>query len=528
MNKWIKHIIVPLAIIYFLFGLTIYKDYGFSWDESRQRKHGLVIADYINEMFDCRITHLDFADEHFPFYDRKYYGSFFQLTALFFETKLGYTEIDEIYYLRHLMTFIIFILGIIGFYYLLYEIFKSIFFPLIGLGFYIGHPRIFAHSFYNPKDIIFLSFCTLALWAFTRWFKRPNVLNSIFFGLTTALAIDVRILGVYIIPIALFFLLIYQLHELKEKIIATSIYLVSTFVFMIVFWPLLWENTFQNLAMAFGNMSQFDWGGDVLMNGHFYSAKKIPWYYGIFWISLTTPLLFLLIFILGLIKTFKSVVVESWRELLGQTDILIRLAFVAFWLAPLVAVIVFGSTLYDGWRQLFFIYPPMAFLMVVGFKFLTQKISSLVRLDYQRSKIGLTVLVFLPVIITLIRFHPLQNVYFNHLAKKPWITHYEMDYWGHGYKYAMIKLAETYPDVESFRIKGANYPCWENYRMLDEDVRERFEYQWGLDHTDYFITNYRFKEQLDKYNNRTFPLENELIQIKIGDQPIYGIYDLRK
>ena len=66
-------------------------------------------------------------------------------------------------------------------------------------------PRIFANSFYNSKDIVFLSFFFIAIYYSIKFFKKHLKKNIILAGLTCAIAIDTMIAGV-ILPLLLSYL----------------------------------------------------------------------------------------------------------------------------------------------------------------------------------------------------------------------------------------------------------------------------------------------------------------------------------
>ena len=69
-------------------------------------------------------------------------------------------------------------------------------------------PRIFADSFYNNKDLIFLSLFIISIYFTVNFINQITYANSFFAALTCAFATDVRIIGI-IAPliILLFFFL---------------------------------------------------------------------------------------------------------------------------------------------------------------------------------------------------------------------------------------------------------------------------------------------------------------------------------
>ena len=158
MNKFfrIKNKLDPATLTTVLFfflllivGLSIYRDYGISWDEPIQRKLGLLAYHYIKEG-DPTLLHIN----------ERWYGTSYELFLLFAQNNNG----DQaIYFSRHLLTFLTFYAGIIGFYFLAKRFLSHKWLALLGSAALVLSPRIFADSFYNSKDIPFLVTYSFAL-----------------------------------------------------------------------------------------------------------------------------------------------------------------------------------------------------------------------------------------------------------------------------------------------------------------------------------------------------------------------------
>jgi hypothetical protein len=71
-------------------------------------------------------------------------------------------------------------------------------------------------------------------------------------------------------------------------------------------WPLLWEHPLQHFFAAYSFMSSLK--TDVMFLGRTYS--DVPWFYIPGWIVLTTPLLYTVFFLMGLV----SVGLQLWSE----------------------------------------------------------------------------------------------------------------------------------------------------------------------------------------------------------------------
>ena len=73
-------------------------------------------------------------------------------------------DTQTIYWRRHQLTFAFFAFSVFIFFLIGKKIFKDWKIGLLGSLFLIISPRIFAHSFYNPKDIPFLSAYIIAIY----------------------------------------------------------------------------------------------------------------------------------------------------------------------------------------------------------------------------------------------------------------------------------------------------------------------------------------------------------------------------
>ena len=143
--------IYTFFIIYFILGIGIYNDYGISFDENINRTNGFVSLNYVINFFNLNFDLNPFyknVPQINEYIDREY-GIVFDLPAAAIEVILGIKNTKDIYLLRHLMTFVIFFLSTICFYFLCLNIFKDKLISLIGLIILIFSPRVFAESFYN-------------------------------------------------------------------------------------------------------------------------------------------------------------------------------------------------------------------------------------------------------------------------------------------------------------------------------------------------------------------------------------------
>ena len=524
----------PLVAVFFLtylaLGLMLVDDYGLTWDEEYERLHGLVVMDYFNDLsggkfFDRPVSQYTLED-----YFNRHYGTAFQTLAMGLEYLLDLDDPRQWYLLRHYLTFLVWFIALIFFYRLLQLRFQNAAFSLVGVVFMILSPRIFADAFYNSKDIVFLAFYIISTYTLVKFLQHPALKSAVYLALATALLINTRILGVIFPVISLFFIFLTIITNhgsptpKKHFVRQTLYYLLLLLGFTILLWPYLWEAPFARLAESFRIMGSFPWDDPVLYWGQFIPATQLPWHYIPSWILITTPVLYTLLFAAGL----GSVAYHSIRGRFNDED-LIDMLNLALFVVPLLAVIVLGSTLYDGWRQMFFLYGPFMMLSMRGFFELLKRCKGLNPVRVSRLA---RLLLFLAVAWTLgstsffmIKYHPHQNVYFNFITGKETTKNFEADYWGLSYRQALEFLLE-YDDRDTIPVVSTNFPGEFNAMILKPEDRQRLHY---VEYTkaDYWLTNYRFPTEHQRYFNKESPYDNVVWERKVNGSPIIGIYRLK-
>ena len=437
--------------------------------------------------------------------------------------------------------------------------FKNKWLALLLTLFLILSPRIFAHSFYNAKDLIFLPLFIITSYYLILFLDHMTWRSAIPFALATAFLISMRVLGVIVPVLAIGFVVLswlipnWRVHQFKQSIIPLSTYLITSVLFTIAIWPFLWEAPFEHFAFVFKSLSKYNWGGDNLYFNHFIKATEVPWHYSLGWIFISTPLLYTLLFLVGfiyvLVRLPKSV---FWRrmyahELEAEHR---RLVFLSLFLTPILAVIVFKSTLYDAWRQLFFVYPAFLILAGEGLQYLT----NLSRTDTKRAALrtklhagrgtdeggrevikkqkaaevlqylglGIIGISVLSTTFFMIKYHPHQNVYFNRAAGTSLDTRFDQDYWGLANKQVLEQLLEK--DTSSaVKVHAANWAAIANRDILPLAQRKRLKYV-SYEEADYYISNHRDWRDYYRMKDNQPPFDQPVVEIKVRGNIICGAY----
>ena len=289
-------------------------------------------------------------------------------------------------------------------------------------------PRFFAESFFNNKDLALLSIYLIAIDAAIIFILSPSILKAIYFGAMLGLAIDVRIIGLVLLILCIFVYVIDSLKKRKKFVNNLICLIASCLVVVLVFWPWLWTDPINKIKFAFINMALHP-GGNMWLSylGEKVWSTRLPWHYVPVWIIVTTPIVYLSLFLVGAGSTLRAIYGCRFR-LWSSVDELQDFIFITLFFLPIVAVITLNSTLYNGWRHLYFIYPSFLLLSTKGWLLLRDHHYTQPFLKKWVKPILTTILCISLAWIALwmIKAHPLQNLYFNALVGKNWKNKFDL------------------------------------------------------------------------------------------------------
>jgi hypothetical protein len=330
--------------------------------------------------------------------------------------------------------------------------------------------------FLRARSLLFLLSTFILIFSAFRFLPKPALrfLFSILFPATLlGFAASIRILG----PFVVIFVAYYAFRKQGRKaFLPLTIYGVTAIIFMYLTWPYLWPNPIGNFIESIKVMSQYPWNGKVLFNGAEYASTNLPYSYlpVLFGIQLTEP-----VWVLTLLGFFAAMVGgREKRELIALT--------VVWFVVPLLGFIVTRSPLYDNFRQIFFIIPPVFMLAGVVFE----------KIKNAKWRIVLMVLCLLPGVADAIRLHPYEYVYYNRFAGDVF-RKYELDYWGTSYREAANYLNKTAPENSIVWADGPSH-IFELYARSDIKVYSAYEAD-RADHYDYVVSTSRYNLDLTSY-----------------------------
>jgi hypothetical protein len=520
-----KKVIVFLFFFGFLFiGLNIFNDYGVHCDEYSNQAFGKRWGSHILD-----VVSKGFSTYSVPIHDETshdlIHGPAFELFLVFVEKKLlNLTDSRDVILMRHLFTFLVFYLSVFFFYLLCKFHFKSWKIGLLGSLFLILHPRIFSDSFYNSVDILFLCFYVISAYTLIRYLEKKTFPRVVFHPLTCAILVDIHVAGV-ILPLATFIIFATDLLRFREdkeeirKITKTIlVYALLLIAFTLLFWPLLWQNPIGNFFRALAATLKF-------------RRQEIPpWYYNLKWIVVTTPLLYSFGFFVGFLISIKALFKDPIKFYPQNRTVLIAIFLFS---VPIILPIVFKTTLYDGWRHHYFIYPIFLIFSLVGlvasFKFIKIKFHGLSYKIINTAFIFIIVSSLINTVLFMVKYHPHQYVYGNILAGKDMRRakyQFALDYWGLSYREALEYVLKNDKN-KIIKLNVANLPGSLNANIFPLNDRKRLMYVSNPDNADYILDNYG---DLGEYEwlRRKYAHKKEYYSIKVGEVKFMVVYKLKE
>lgn len=483
-NNW-SLVLVTFFIALMAVGLNTYDDYGISWDEYRNRINGYFTLTYVAG-----------GDPALFDYQDRHYGTAFELPLVILEKIIKLETFRSIFLMRHLATFLFFYVSCIAFYFLCRDFTRSRAQALVALGMLVISPRIFTNAFYNSKDIVFMGMFVISIYSMTVFMKTQSPGRTLLHAAACGFLTGIRVAGVMVPFLTILWLAARSDHkrDLPRTIINGGFFLIAFACFTILFWPYLWHSPVRNLASAFSFMGRHPNIIHTLYLGENYSANALPWHYLIVWMLVTIPPAYSFLFFTGLAGTTGRLIknIKSARRP-NSHEVIILIWF----FGPITLAILMQSTLYDGWRQLFFIYPAFVLMGVKGLKMLWRLRALGSVLFFIRSVLVLAMMTNMTAVVWfMVKYHPNGNVYFNFLAGREYRQiekKFEMDFWGLAYRNALEKIL-TMDDRDKIVIFAANDPGVLNSLILPEPERRRIWYVTDARKADYYITNHRWQK----------------------------------
>ena len=506
----------PLVWVFFaltlILGLWAAKDYGISWDEKSMFVLGEEAYEYVT-LGESYPTHMGI----------RYHGAFLEIVLYAAQELFHLRYARHVFIFRHAAAYLIYWGGMLTVYALALRHFKHRGWALLVAAMYFLSPRQFGHAFINTRDIPSMVYFILKMLTLLNFLDRKTVRSAVLHGIVSGMVVALRVGGLFA-PIftAIFFLLEILREHLTGKAIPWKRYATLFAIYfgiflcaVVAFWPLLWEQPLTNFFEAVHNMmtSQNQPGG-------LYFGKQIdstPWHWVPMHFVTKTPLLYVGLFLIG-VAAFLAEAIYRPRQLLTEhRDLLL---FFSWFAIPLLIVIVLQADLFDEWRHLYFIYPAVVLFAVHGLRELVRMAQRIARPRLRQILCGLAVALptvgFLWIAGWMVRFHPLQYVYFSIPSR--YVEHnFELDYWGLSYRQGFEWILEHDTD-RYIPVTVTSSPGWENLNILTREQRSRL----------ILSKKYPPKYVLDNFDWKgyahTMPRETLVHSVKVSGLEVLGIY----
>jgi hypothetical protein len=497
-------------------GIGLHKDYGLSWDEPVQREYGRKVYEYV--------AHGDpslLADRH------RVYGPAFEILLYSLERGLGLEDYRDIYFMRHLVNFLMYALGVFFFFLLASRMLLSWKLGLLGALMLLLSPRIFAHGFYNSKDIPFMAMFIVCIYTLLIYLDTGRAWTAAVHGFCCGVLIDIRVMGV-LVPLITLGFFAYRMTvggasgpRRPQAAINFGVFCASLVPVTILLWPTLWTGPLSNLIMAFEAMRKFPWEATVLFMGREIWSTHLPPYYTAVWMLITTPVAYTALALIGLVALLRWLPGRNRRAGMRRNALIVLV-----WLfLPPAFLVSTKAVLYDTWRHTFFVYPAVLLAALIGLDLVLGRVRAGTTGAWSRIAAAAALLVLAAgmagALHFMVRNHPFENVYFNRLVGgiKGADGKYEMDYWGLSYRQLLESLL-TKGRGRTLKVFALNEPGYYNSFLLRPAERGRLSYARSPGAAEYYLTNFRW-DRLD------LPPGSEFVSVEVEGVTLSAAYRLR-
>ncbi len=514
MNFLRKYLGLILVFGAFIVGITTYKGYGVSWDEGDQIHLGTVNYEYL-------FQHKGAVESC----DNKEYGVAFELPLAIIQHSLGLTDSRDNLLMRHLVTHLFFLLGALAFFLLIDYLYSNKLLATLGFLMLLTTPLIYGHSFFNTKDVPFLSMFIICFLVAAVAFRKNTIKWYIMLGIAAALLMNMRIMGI-LFELCIICFFVFDLIALrkdkatrKKTLVSALVFIGVSFAFLSLTWPYLYPNPAKNFIDAFLRLSQWPWNGYVLFWGKTVECKALPFYYAVSWFCISNPLIYVVLGTFGIVYFIIQFLKRPGQFFFDKTAR--NQALYAFcFLEPLIAVLAFHSAIFDTWRHLYFIYPSFLLAGIYGLNYLFNTKARPVALFLVSAAIAYSG-------FYMVSNYPYEHVYFNELVTKRTEPEYlrknfEMDYWGTSYARAFgyILKHDTSKNI-TVAVQGGMGIGMQNTWILPAEDRKRIHLTEDIAQANYFASYYR-------QHSEDYPFQKkEVFSIKVLNSTIMSVFKLK-
>jgi hypothetical protein len=489
----LKFLTIGFFLALFFVGVLNFRKYGISWEAPALRLNGGNALIYIADLLRLDIVPAQYR-EFAPMGENGMadHGVAYDAPLVALEVILGIQDPMSIYHFRTLMNFFVFVLGTLSVYLLVNRRLASEKLALLASLFFILSPRVFAAGFYSPSDMVFTCFFAFGVNLSIRFLEKPTWQRAVLAGTVCGYATDIRLLGIIIFPLICLAYIVLKLSKKtseKKCFRPLAAYLSAGTFSIYLFFPYLWEDPIRHFIEVFKSLSKYNWEARNLYFGELISASDLPWHYIPVWITITTPILYIILFIIGVLL----IAIDFCKKRQFNFVVIQDTLFIGLIVGPIFMVIVLESVLYDTWRHLFFVYPFLIVIATIGWSRISIKGDSKKILLY--VKVGITSFLLFQSALWMWSNNPNQNLYFNALAgDKSLEQKWEMDYLGLSNKEGLTYIFSKSPNRQ-VSVAVVSFTAFDmSLKALPAEYLDKLVVVPIDREPDYIVNNYRLRK----------------------------------
>ena len=544
-------IITTLYLIYLTVGLFVVDNFGVGIEEHFQRssgffwlKHLLSFTNFevLKNIVDQKIIEIYQLSPQLPSVNLAYYyGIIFDLPMAYFESIFNIKSSQNYFYLRHVSSFLIFFISGVFFFKIIKIRTSNNIISFFGSAMYLLAPKAFGNSFFDGKDLFFLSVLTITIYYYISYEKKKNFSSLIIFSIFASFATSSRIFGL-MIPVCFFLLTILELinssndqkHIFKKLGIFYFVYIIS----LHLHWPYMWSFNFSHIwpfeLIDLKNFfAPFKVHGTykVFFNGEYFESNFLPINYLPKWILISTPIYFLMLFFIGYIFYLKRIFLrflhlkkisinnDLWKGSSEKFDLINFLCF----FQVIAVYFTFNMNFIKGWTHFIFLNFFLIYFSTIGIYILF-----LIVRKKKKFIIGICLVFILftsELVYKLTIYHPYQYLYLNNFINKKDRSKYEADY-------QSLSRTDAIKDImndskkNSIIVATASWTPFENgVSLISNKKKINFIGTANKEKADYIYTNYFY--EIDIRHSRKYDIPKNFILFKtlyIDGIKVYSIY----
>ena len=480
-------------------GAAILDDYGVTIDEDQQREIAEINWRYVVGAGEPR-----FDPPH-----NRYYGVAFELPLLLAGKALGLDDRRHVHLLRRAAIHLLFLAGALCCALLARRMTGSAVAALLAFALFALQPRIYAHSFFNPKDVPALALFAICLWLAHRALRSGRAGAFLLCGAAAAVLTNVRIPAGLVLAAAVAAARVLDLAlasdaaarvpgtagvspaswrpngayagrrdaggprksgpgacsvhnencrsgwaERRRVLASLAAFAAGWAGVLYAISPYMWADGPAAFVDAAAALARHPHAAPVLFQGRTLSPSDLPPQYFPVWFAVSTPPVLLALGLAGFAIALRRGLARPGAAL-RNTPARFALLLAACWAGPQLAAALAGAHAYGGWRHTFFIHAPFCVLAAIGAAALARGARRMAPGAGAGGKTAARALAGAGVAaaaVSMTILHPHQQVYFNGLEDRttPWRIRerYHFGYLGAAFRAGFGRALADRPGAE--------------------------------------------------------------------------------